>query len=191
MLFDIPDMLPRWYQDRSFDLCYSLSMIGPAKRQALIRDIAKRALTVKQLAIRYKLDPTDVRDFAQEHLEEIKEENQRQLAEEERKLLSQLNRITRLAALENLTDTEEEEDRKTISSLWVSSKYERLKRYQFVLEHMLLNFSLDPVLIREIRSYLNDVAEELGQLPNRGTASDNEESVVKYTLEGVNLEDLQ
>lgn len=170
-----------------FDLWYCALMIGPAKRQALIRDIAKRALTVKQLAIRYKLDPTDVREFASEHIEAIKEENQRQLAEEERKLFSQLNRIARLAALDSLTETEPEEERKSISSLWVASKYERLKRYQFVLEHMLLNFTIDPVLIREIRSYLNDIAEELGQLPNRGTATDDEESIIKYTLEGVDL----
>jgi hypothetical protein len=75
--------------------------------------------------------------------------------------------------------------------LWVTSKRARLRRYQYVLELLLPGaVTMDAMIIREIRSYLNDVADELGQLLNRGAGENNENIRTNYTINGVNPEDL-
>jgi hypothetical protein len=77
------------------------------------------------------------------------------------------------------------------NGLWVTSKLARLRRYQYVLEMLLPNaYLMDAMVIREIRSYLNDIADELGQLLNRGAGENTQGTRVDYTVNGVNPEDL-
>jgi hypothetical protein len=51
-------------------------------------------------------------------------------------------------------------------------------------------YLMDAMVIREIRSYLNDIADELGQLLNRGAGENTQGTRVDYTVNGVNPEDL-
>lgn len=77
------------------------------------------------------------------------------------------------------------------NGLWVTSKLARLRRYQQILEMLLPAAHLmDAMVIREIRSYLNDIADELGQLLNRGAGENVSGARVNYTVNGVNPEDL-
>lgn len=78
------------------------------------------------------------------------------------------------------------------NGLWVTNKVARLRRYQSVLEILLpAAYMLDPMVIREIRSYLNDVADELGQLLNRGAGENVGSGQTNYLIDGLTPEELR
>ena len=146
-------------------MCILPRMILKRYRAPLIRDLALGELTGQELSVKYKCQVPELRAFVEENREEL---------EQVRHELAQYA----LMADEN--------------GLWVTSKVERLKRYQQVLEILLPAAStLDAMVIREIRSYLNDVADELGQLLNRGTGENDGSVKTNYQINGVDIEDLR
>jgi hypothetical protein len=133
-------------------------------KAALIRDLASGEYTAKELAEKYRCQTVELRAFVDMYRAELEEVR---------------HEMERIALL---TDGD---------GLWVTSKKERLRRYQQVLEILLPAAStLDPMVIREIRSYLNDIADELGQLLNRGAGENNEDVMTNYTINGVDPKDL-
>ena len=130
---------------------------------SLIRDIARRELTAKQLARLYGIGVADLRLFVEENLEAIQTERDR-------------------------LDGKIEEDE---PELWIASKSERLKRYQAIADKLLSTKHHDATSLRELRSYMRYAADELGQLLHRGAGGTTDESTVNYSIEGINLEELR
>lgn len=85
-------------------------------------------------------------------------------------------------AINRIRDKEANQD----GELWIVDKTERIRRYQEVVDE-LLEIGLDSTTLREIRSYMRYVAEELGQL-KVGSAEDG--ASVSYTFTGVDMDDL-
>lgn len=140
-------------------------MIRKADTVTLIKEIASRQYKASQLARKYGVPVEKLRAFVEANREAIE------------------------VAAHALSV---EETFKDADGLWVTSKTQRLLRYQRVLDEMLpLAHTLDPAILREIRSYLKDVADELGQLLNRGSGENNENTKTNYTVNGINIEDLR
>ncbi len=84
-----------------------------------------------------------------------------------------------------------------LSDLWITSKYERLKRMQDAAEEMqnLMNGSLSAselaTAVRELRSYMQLAANELGQLLHRGAGDAGDGSYLAVTFNGVDMENLK
>jgi hypothetical protein len=167
-------------------------MIRKVDHATLIIDIAKRAFTARQLARRYDCTIDELRAFKEDNLEAIKEENTKLVRQQLAKAKRVQQRLDQLAKLEELLTPENEDSELTLGDLWITHKVERVKRLQYVVERMLLDFSLESTLLREIRTYMNDVAEELGHIPNRGSNIDEEtQGKVLYEIDGVDLRQLK
>jgi len=87
---------------------------------------------------------------------------------------------------------------KVIDDLWISNKFERLKRYQTVadtLENHVANGGLSSAelstCVREFRSYLMLAANELGQLMHRGAGETGMGEELDVRVQGVNMEALK
>lgn len=133
-------------------------------KAALIRDLASGEHTAGELAEKYKCQVAELRAFVDMYRTELE---------------AVRHEMERVALM---TDAD---------GLWVTSKKERLRRYQQVLEILLPAAStLDSMVIREIRSYLKDIADELGQLLNRGAGENNEDVQTNYTVNGIDPKDL-
>lgn len=84
-----------------------------------------------------------------------------------------------------------------LSDLWITNKYERLKRMQDAAEEMqdLMNGSLSAselaTAVRELRSYMQLAANELGQLLNRGAGDAGDGSYLSVSVNGVDMEHLR
>ena len=85
-----------------------------------------------------------------------------------------------------------------LDDLWISNKFERLKRLQELAEQMkeyLDARTLSPTefatAVREYRSYMNSAAQELGQLLNRGAGDGAAGDVLSVEIGGVDLGALQ
>jgi hypothetical protein len=126
----------------------------------------------------------EVKQFYKRHryiIEERKEEHnaeQLRLAEEE-------------SHPDTITESEEGTEEERISSLWISSKYKRLKKYQRVADILLDDIEdgkLDATTLREARSFMMYVASELGQIPNRGSGTANMDGeTASYEVVGVEM----
>lgn len=95
---------------------------------------------------------------------------------------------------EEITESEEGTEEERISKLWISSKYKRLQRYQRVTDKLLELIeggAFDATTLREARSFMMYVANELGQIPNRGAGIANMDGeTATYTITGVDMEAL-
>lgn len=84
-----------------------------------------------------------------------------------------------------------------LSDLWITNKYERLKRMQDAAEEMqnLMNGSLSAAelatAVRELRSYMQLAANELGQLLHRGAGDAGDGSYLAVTFNGVDMEQMK
>lgn len=85
-----------------------------------------------------------------------------------------------------------------LSDLWITNKYERLKRMQDVAEEMEqtisnggMSVSELSTAVRELRSYMMLAANELGQLLNRGAGDSGDGSYLSVNIQGVDMENLR
>lgn len=135
--------------------------------QELLLDIARREFTTRQLMDMYELSKEELEAFVQDNYDMLTN------------LRNQLN--------DPNSELSEEVE---VSQLWISSKVERLKRYQQIAERLINSQVDDATTLREIRSYLRYAAEELGQLLHRGSGEGASDSTVHYSIEGVDMEKL-
>lgn len=77
--------------------------------------------------------------------------------------------------------------------LWITKKDERLRRYQQVANMLFIAAltTYDSTVLREFRSYLYMVAQELGQLQHRGAAGMSDGTTATYSIEGVDMDALR
>lgn len=142
------------------------STVSSADTPRLIRAIASRAGTAKELAREFGYSVAELRDFAALYHVQIAREKERQA---------------------RYTTRERDEN----EELWIKSKEARLAKYQDIVDDLIESQSYDAVTLREIRSYMRYAAEELGQLLNRGAGMDGDEHPINYTIEGVDMDNLK
>lgn len=140
---------------------------------ALIRAIATREGTARELATRFGITVPELRTFLVENMDAVK------------------------------AYTERPSDSGTVlpadlSELWIGNKTERLRRLQEIAEisyrdimHGDLAGAELATATREFRSYLMLAANELGQLLNRGAGDSGEGTYLSVELNGVNTDDLK
>lgn len=149
-----------------------------ADRQSLINAIAYREGTAKQIAQWFATTVTELRSFVSEYKEEIEQVRQVALASE-KESEDGINEGT-------VTPTQ-------LSDLWIANKFERLQRYQEVTDKLYKEFtqgSRDAAVMRELRFYLQAVANELGQLLHRGSGESGSDSL-SVDIQGVELDNLK
>jgi regulatory protein YycH of two-component signal transduction system YycFG len=83
-----------------------------------------------------------------------------------------------------------------LDDLWITNKFERLLRLQTIADGLyqaMVNQQLftDAVLVREYRSYLQLVANELGQLLHRGSGDSGTGDTMTVDIQGVNMDSLR
>jgi|ERR1700754_356146 len=143
--------------------------------QSLIEVIAQ-GWTPSRVAEYCNVSTREVKDFYKRHVLAITLRKEQYLAESES---------------EEITESAEGTDEERIGNLWVSSKYRRLVKYQRVVDILLENIEegqLDATTLREARSFMMYVATELGQIPNRGSASSNiDGDSASYEIVGVDM----
>lgn len=171
-------------------------------QRELIHAVALREGTARELSERFDMTTGELRAFTAIHLESI--ELVRETAEfaddEEVKSGTKLRLVAAGGALVGVPREEIEEDSESISpqqldDLWITKKFERLKRYQDIAGRLIEmtkrpGYLLDATTLREIRSFMRYGAEELGQLLHRGSGEQGGTSV-NYTIDGVDPENLR
>lgn len=141
--------------------------------EQLIAAIATREGTAKEIAKWYGVTVAELRAFVDAHKDEL--EDYRSDAYQPTKGMS-------------------EPEPTELSDLWLTNKFERLKRLQRVADATLDQIEMgtvDQALLREFRSYLALAANELGQLLHRGSGESAEGTVLEVDMVGVNMEDLK
>lgn len=158
--------------------CRAMEELTETERRILIDAIASREAPAKELAHKYGYSVADLRAFTEANLEAI------QL---ERTALDQQE----AEAAATLTP-------KQLDDLWITNKFERLKRYQAVCDKLYrdaMNRGLAgtefATALRELRSYMLAVGNELGQLLHRGAGDAGTGDVASYDIQGVDLENLR
>ncbi len=138
-------------------------------------------MTATQIAAAYEYSVEELRDFAAEYLHQIEECH-----------FEMTSAAEDIAAA--VADVEEElaepVDEAKLEGYWITSKEKRIARYQDVADGLLraiANGAWDATTLREARSYMMYVANELGQLPLRGAKTDDG-SEVSYMINGVDVE---
>jgi len=166
-------------------LMYSPAMdengITGVDKVTLINVIASKRYKAGEISKRFGLSVEYLRAFTEDNHQAIVEANERLQDEEETS----------------------EPSVETLNSLWISSKSERLKRYEAVADFLYEQIveERDPdtpmsdayfsTLLREYRSYLSTVANELGQLMHRGSGDAGTGDSLSIEMNGVNLESLR
>lgn len=146
---------------------------GPDKEQ-LIADVATRAGTAKQIASWYELDVAELKDWVTENRAAIEAYN----------------------AADDEPEADEGPEPETLTDLWISNKFERLKRLQQIADvayEAMKSGRMEPdaTLLREFRSYLALAANELGQLLHRGSGEQAEGDTLQIDIQGVDLETMK
>lgn len=143
----------------------------------LVQEIATRAAPARVLAGRYEATTEELRAFTAEHLDEI-----------------------RAAADQAAGQSTTEPTPGQLSDLWITNKFERLKRYQDVADtaYDRLTFGTDDMpsaeyatVLREFRSYLMLAANELGQLLHRGAGDSGDGDTLSVDIQGVDMDNLR
>jgi len=183
-----------WERSHEF-LLHSLIM-DSQRRLQLIHAIALREGTTRELAERFSMPIPALKAFLEEHrdtiqhiAEEAEWEAQYEAAADEQAKAAEAQAEEYIPP--SLVDPV------TLDELWISKKSERLRRYQHVAD--LLYYAVtaqdqrgltDATTLRELRSFMRYAAEELGQLLHRGSGDGSDGATVKYTLPGVDMDDL-
>lgn len=151
--------------------------ITPADRAELLRAIAAREGNAATLAKRYGYTTDQLRTFVAQNRSEIV-----QMAE----------------ALAQHETTAGEPTPMELDDLWITKKFERLKRLQELAEVQYKDAAtgnLEGVelstALREFRSYLALAANELGQLLHRGSGDGGSGDTLSVDFEGVDLNNLK
>lgn len=152
---------------------------------ALVNAIALRAGTARQLSERFGIPVPELREFAEANIDRIKRAKARLEGHEE-------------ADTGNGTGGNASISPQQLDDLWITKKFERLKRLQTVAEEaeqMITDGNISAaemtMAVREFRSYLMLAANELGQLLHRGSGDSASDDVLSVQIGGVNMENLR
>jgi hypothetical protein len=144
--------------------------LSPKHHRQLINAIASKEGNARYIASKYGYTVPWLRNFVEENKEELEQARQA------------------MSIMDEPTPTE-------LGDLWISSKSERLRRYQAVADKLYLHLteedSTDSTVLREFRSYLAAVANELGQLLHRGSGEINPDDTLSVEFVGVDLDKLR
>lgn len=91
-------------------------------------------------------------------------------------------------------DVIEEIEQDLFPDMWITSKEKRMQDYQRDVDkyNQILEYGWDKAIALEKRYIKRYVAEELGQLPSRmGASNDDEDTTLGYTIDGVDLGELR
>lgn len=133
--------------------------LSDADLRSLLNAIALRQGKTKELAERYSTTVTELKEFVELNREELTRIREEYEAREE----------------DSGEPTPSELD-----NLWITKKTERLERYQEVVDKLYGEFidgSRDAAVMRELRFYMQAVANELGQLLHRGSGEAGSDSL--------------
>lgn len=145
----------------------------------MVRAIATREGTARELAERFDTTPAALKEFAATHMEAIKAAKER---------------------IDNPPPPSDEPTPDELKGLWISNKYERLKRMQTIAEdaYEILTDNaagMTPAeyatAMRELRSYMMLAANELGQLMHRGSGESGDGNVLSVEIGGVDMDSLR
>lgn len=146
-------------------------------RSELLWTIAHKKGTASQIAEWYSTTPGQLRMFVAANREALEAEASRP---------------------ENATDAPESLSPTQLADLWITNKFERLKRYQTLADALYDSASNGKLsgadlatTVREFRSYLALAANELGQLLHRGSGDSGQDSVLSVEIAGVDMEALR
>lgn len=150
--------------------------LSPIDRRMLINAIANREGTGKALSQRFGIPVAELRQFVEDNREEI-EQAQVDLEEQEP---------------EDLTPVD-------LDGLWITKKFERLRRMQEVAETTydqikggnFMSAAEQAMAVREFRSYLMLAANELGQLLHRGSGERADGEVLSIEMPGIDMDRMQ
>lgn len=154
-----------------------MTTLDPSDRQALILAIANREGTARELANKFGVSVRFLKSFVEQHREAI------ELA---RTLTHTKEASKELALLA--------QEATSLAELWISEKHKRIMVYQAVAERLyvlVMEGVTDPTVLRELRSYLMAVANELGQLLHRGQGDTGNGDSVNFIIEGVDTDVLR
>lgn len=155
--------------------------LTPIDRQALVNALATREGSAADIAKWYALTPEELREFVEKYRGELED--------------------TRTRLLNTTVQPSESDATPTptqLADLWLSNKFERLKRYQTVAE--LLYGDLEAgglsgadlsTAAREFRSYCSLAANELGHLLHRGAGDSGDGDTLSIDLNGVDINSLK
>jgi len=156
-----------------------MERLNPAQRRDLINDIASRRYTASQIAIWHGLDVPTLREFVAENKAAIEAEHHR---------LTDPGPPTEPATL----------DPNQLEDLWITNKFERLKRLQAVADETYksiidgtMSTAEQAIVVREFRSYLMLAANELGQLLHRGSGEGSTGDSLSIDIQGIDMGNLQ
>lgn len=164
-----------------------LRIMDRKEEQALINAIALRVGTAKQLSERYAIPVPELREFAAANMERIVRAKERLEGYEEPDQ-GDGNGGHASISPEQLDD------------LWITKKFERLKRLQDVAEQAedmimgsssMISVPEMTMAVREFRSYLMLAANELGQLLHRGSGDSGNGDVLSVEIGGVDMDSLR
>jgi len=156
----------------------ALRTLTAVDQAQLVQDIATRAAPARVLAERYGGSVEELRAFTAEHRDEI---------------------LSAAEAAKREADSAEPTPGQ-LADLWITNKYQRLKRYQDVAEgaYDRLTFGTTDMpsaeyatVLREFRSYLMLAANELGQLLHRGAGDTGEGDVLSVDIQGIDMDNLR
>lgn len=149
------------------------------ERQALIRAIARREGNAETLSARFGYPTKELRAFVAENRAEI------------------AGYAAALADVEPEVDGTEP-DPTALDELWITNKTERITRYQVLADKLYAEIATGKydgaelaMAVREFRSYLTVVANELGQLLHRGAGDAGTGDSLAVSFTGVDMDALK
>ena len=150
--------------------------LSTADRITLLNAIASREGTASQISKWYGIPVPDLKAFVKANKDELERIREELLANE----------------------ADETTDPGTVSvadldKMWITQKPARIARLQHIAELLFEEAKRDPTdstILRELRSYLQLVANELGQLLHRG-AGDSGSDALNVEIFGVDMEKLR
>jgi len=150
-----------------------MDALTPTDTALLLNDIATRAGTGQQIAGWYGMTIPELRAFTADNMDKLTE------------LRESLAETAQAADAETVTPTQ-------LDDLWITNKFERLRRLQDVAEILYDQRKLgDAVTMREFRSYLMLAANELGQLLHRGSGEAGTGDTLSVDIQGVDMDTLR
>lgn len=153
--------------------------LEPEERAQLVTYIATREGTAKEIARWFDTTVSELKRFVETNYEEIAEA----------KKASEAYTVDTPSDVVSPTQLDE---------LWITNKFERLKRYQILAEVLYddaasgkLSGADLSTCVREFRSYAALAANELGQLLHRGSGEAGTGDTMNVHFEGVDTEQLK
>lgn len=157
--------------------------LTPADHIALINAIANREGTARQIALWYGTTVPKLRKFV--------EDNKGELEQARLKIKSEEGEEREEERQDNLVTPNE------LDELWITKKAERLGKYQEIANGLYYDLKAGNLAgteyataLRELRSYMAAVANELGQLLHRG-AGDSGTDTLSVDIQGIDMDNLR